>query len=307
MSLHITLRQLEIFCTIVKTGSAVNAGEYIGLSQSAISSALKEIENQLGEPLFDRAGKRLVSNAQGKQFYSKAVSLLEQAQELQQFFDGEKGTIHVAASTTVGNYLLPPILAEFKKVYPDIIVRLTVANSNEVTEQVAQFECDVGLIEGICHHAELNQQIWQYDELVWFCANPSQWITSLEQAIPLHQLLTKPLIVRERGSGTQQLVENALLQYDLTLNPRQNPALDLMELGNSEAIKQAVRYDLGIGCLSRHTIAELLQWGELQEIKTQEPNILRPLLLIQQTYKSNRRLVNIFNRFIGINNVVIDR
>lgn len=298
MSLHITLRQLEIFCTIVKTGSAVSAGENIGLSQSAVSSALKELENQLGEALFERIGKRLVCNEQGKQFYAKAFGLLEQAQQLERFFAGDVGMIHVSASTTIGNYLLPPILAEFRKAYPNITVRMTVANSNEVIEQVSGFECDIGLIEGSCHHVQITKHVWQYDELVWFCANPSQWLSDTNTAIPLKELLTKPLIVRESGSGTQQLVENALLEHDLTLNPKQYLALNIMELGNSEAIKQAVRYDLGIGCLSRHTIAGLLALGDIAEITTQEPNISRPLLLIQHNQKTDGRLVEIFKQFI---------
>lgn len=296
MSIHITLRQMEIFCAIVKTGSAVNAGESIGLSQSAISSALKELENQLGEALFERVGKRLVCNEQGKQFYVQALSILEQAEQLQHLFDGDVGTIHVCASTTIGNYLLPPILAEFKKSYPSIKVRLTVANSNEVIKQVRDFECDIGLIEGICHDAQIIKQIWQYDELVWFCAKASQWLSTPSKAISLKQLLTKSLIVRESGSGTQQLIENALLEQGLTLNIQQNPTLNLMELGNSEAIKQAVRYDLGIGCLSRHTIAELLTLGEIREIVTLEPNTFRPLLAIQHRQKTQGRLVNLFKQ-----------
>lgn len=294
MPLHITLRQMEIFCAIVKTGSAVGAGQTIGLSQSAISSALKELENQLGEILFERVGKRLVCNEQGKQFYPYAIRILEQTEQLQHLFDGDVGTIHLSASTTIGNYLLPPILAEFRKAYPSIKVRLTVANSNEVIEQVKAFECDIGLIEGICHDAQIIKQIWQYDELVWFCAKASQWLPNTDNAISLKQLLTKPLIVRESGSGTQQLVENALLEQGLTLNP----ALELMELGNSEAIKQAVRYDLGIGCLSRHTIAELLALGEIREIITQEPNITRPLLAIHHHQKNQGRLVSLFKNYL---------
>ena len=297
MPLHITLRQLEIYCAVVTTGSAVAAGEQIGLSQSAVSSALKELEHQLGEQLFERIGKRLICNEQGKAIYPRALAILEGASELQQLFHDDVGTLHVAASTTIGNYLLPPILAEFQKKYPNIVIRLTVANSYDVIESVAQLKCDIGLIEGGCHHPDITTHIWQYDELVWFCAKGSQWL-SVHQPIALAELLTKPLIIRETGSGTQELLEHTLAQYGLTLNANKNRQLTVMELGNSEAIKQAVRHDLGIGCLSRYTIAELLELQILQEILTIEPNILRPLLVIQHSQKSPSRLLNLFKKFI---------
>ncbi|WP_227429780.1 LysR substrate-binding domain-containing protein [Psychrobacter sp. I-STPA6b] len=316
MSLRLTLRQLEIFCAIVQAGSTSGAGKMLALSQSAVSSGLKDLENQLGILLFERVGKRLVSNEQGRLLYIKAVAMLEQAQEIQGLFAGDAGEIHVSASTTIGNYLLPPILATLRQQYPKLTVRLTVANSNDVIEQVAQLECDIGLIEGQCQHPDIATQIWQYDELVWFCASESQWLDgdfqylpsqylpqhssnqnsqiSANSAISLAELLQLPLIMREAGSGTRGLMEMSLAQYGLHLTT--NHPKNLMELGNSEAIKHSVMYDLGIGCLSQHVLQDVWQTGKLHAICTQEPTIKRPLLLLQHRQKHDSYVLSLFKQ-----------
>lgn len=168
--MHITLRQLEVFTEVLKSGSTTQASMVLALSQSAVSAALSDLETQLSVRLFDRVGKRLVVNEHGRLLYPKAMALLEQASEIEQLFKGESGALRIAASSTIGNYILPPMMAAYRRDFPVTPLELHVGNSHDVISAVAEFNADLGLIEGPCHMPELTTQSWLEDELVVFAA-----------------------------------------------------------------------------------------------------------------------------------------
>ncbi|VTP70620.1 putative DNA-binding transcriptional regulator [Proteus vulgaris] len=111
--MRITLRQLEVFTEVLKSGSTTQASQQLALSQSAVSASLTDLESQLGVQLFDRVGKRLVTNEHGRLLYPRALSLLERATEVEQLFQAGNGALRIAASTTIGNYILPQMLGNF--------------------------------------------------------------------------------------------------------------------------------------------------------------------------------------------------
>lgn len=273
--MHITLRQLEVFTEVLKSGSTTQASMVLALSQSAVSAALSDLETQLSVRLFDRVGKRLVVNEHGRLLYPKAMALLEQASEIEQLFKGESGALRIAASSTIGNYILPPMMAAYRRDFPVTPLELHVGNSHDVISAVAEFNADLGLIEGPCHMPELTTQSWLEDELVVFAA-PDHPL--LREPITLARLAEAPWILRETGSGTREVVEHLLLSH--------LPHFDLvMELGNSEAIKHAVRYGIGISCLSRRVIEEQLSNGTLVEVPLPGINLHRSLYLIHHRQK----------------------
>ncbi|MGY4655759.1 DNA-binding transcriptional LysR family regulator [Ewingella americana] len=112
--MHITLRQLEVFAEVLKSGSTTQASIVLSLSQSAVSAALADIEGQLGVQLFDRVGKRLVINEHGRLLYPKALALLEQAAEIERLFSKDNGSLRIGASSTIGNYMLPGMIANYR-------------------------------------------------------------------------------------------------------------------------------------------------------------------------------------------------
>ncbi|EAO3107214.1 LysR family transcriptional regulator, partial [Salmonella enterica] len=228
--MHITLRQLEVFAEVLKSGSTTQASVMLSLSQSAVSAALTDLEGQLGVQLFDRVGKRLVVNEHGRLLYPRALALLEQAVEIEQLFREDNGAIRVYASSTIGNYILPAMIARYRQHYPALPLELSVGNSQDVINAVLDFRVDIGLIEGPCHSTEIISEPWLEDELVVFAA-PSSPLT--QGPVTLEQLAASPWILRERGSGTREIVDYLLLSH----LPRFHMA---MELGNSEAIKHAV-------------------------------------------------------------------
>lgn len=282
--MHITLRQLAVFTEVLKSGSTTHAAQTLALSQSAVSASLTDLEGQLGVQLFDRAGKRLIINEHGRLLYPRAMALLDQGKEIESLFKQGHGALCIAASSTIGNYLLPAVIADYRRDFPDARLELNVGNSQDVIDAVAHFKADIGLIEGPCHQPDVVSQPWMKDELVIFAA-PNSPI--FKQPVTVETLADAQWILREQGSGTRELVDHLLLsqlpQYRIT-----------MELGNSEAIKHAVRYGMGLSCLSRRVISDLLESGLLCEVTAPLPTMTRTLYLIRHQQKQLSRAVQRF-------------
>lgn len=284
--MHITLRQIEVFTEVLKSGSTTQASQVLALSQSAVSAALADLENQLGVQLFDRVGKRLALNEHGRLLYPRAVGLLEQAGEIEQLFKEDNGAIRLFASSTIGNYLLPGMIAAYRRDFPTLPLELSVGNSQDAINAVADFRVDIGLIEGPCHEPDIVSEAWLEDELVVFAAPDAE---ILQQPITLASLAAAPWILRERGSGTREIVDYLLLSH--------LPQFQLgMELGNSEAIKHAVRHGMGISCLSRRVISDLLEADTLVEVAVPLPRLTRTLYRIHHRQK---HLSKALNRFLS--------
>lgn len=268
-----TLRQLEIFVAIARTGNVSRAAEEVALSQSAASTALAELERQFDCQLFDRNGKLLKLNALGKTLLPVASSLLTQAGEIQQLLEGKSalGDLNVGATLTIGNYLAIMIISEFMQNHLDCHIALQVKNTQAILQQVAGYELDLGLIEGSCHHPELQAETWIEDELAVFCA-PTHPLAQLE-SVSLEELLTATWILREQGSGTRETFDQALRHHLPELKIR-------LELEHTEAIKRAVESGLGIGCISRLALRDAFKRGSLVEIKMPMLDLRRQFMFV---------------------------
>jgi DNA-binding transcriptional LysR family regulator len=252
----LSLRQLEIFLAIADQGSTTAAAEQVARSQSAISSALVELETRLDAALFDRVGRRLVLNDNGERFYPQARLLMQQADALAGLFQEQGGQLRIGASTTIGNYVLPPLLAQADHLP---CRRIEIANTREIAERIARCELELGLVEGKFQHPDLSLSHWQQDEMVIVAASHTVWATLTNEASKLAQA---PWILRESGSGTRSMVEQQLLGDLEAVNIA-------LELGSSEAIHNAVLAGLGISCLSRHIVQRSLSSGALRLIAPQ--------------------------------------
>ncbi|MDU3076532.1 MAG: LysR family transcriptional regulator, partial [Mixta calida] len=216
--------------------------------------------------------------------YPRAVGLLEQAADIEQLFREDNGAIRLYASSTIGNYLLPGMLAVWRRDYPQLPLELSVGNSQDVINAVADFRVDLGLIEGPCHLNDIVSEPWLEDELVVFAAPEAPL---LQQPVTLESLAAAPWILREHGSGTREIVDYLLLSH--------LPQFQLaLELGNSEAIKHAVRHGMGISCLSRRVIAEQLETGSLVEVPIPLPKLSRTLYRIHHRQKHISRALERF-------------
>lgn len=287
MRLHITLRELEIFCAIAQYESVFKASEYMGLTQSAASQALGKLERIMGQPLFDRHGRRLLINEHGRLLLPQARSVLERSQEVERMFSGGALSLKVGASTTIGNYLMPAKLAAFRQIYPGANLKLSVGNTEHIVNMVANFEVDYGFIEGGCHHPDLYVSSWQDDELVVFISSKHP---AAHQHLSSDELAKMPWLLREQGSGTREEVERMLQPHLKHFN------LD-MEVGDSEAIKHAVAAGLGVSCLSRYVIADLLEKNEVVPVISSLPVLNRQLRCIRHKAKELTRGMLAFLNF----------
>ncbi|MBI3286388.1 MAG: LysR family transcriptional regulator [Burkholderiales bacterium] len=272
--MRLSLRQLQIFLAVADSGSTMAAAQALALSQSAASAALNELENLLNVQLFDRVGKRLLINDNGRLLLPQARQLLDGAALIEQQFAGAQAGIaglRLAASTTIGIYHLPAILAGFSVQQGAALPQVLIANSAEVAGAVADFKADLGFIEGPCHQPELQVEPWISDELIIVCA-PTHAL-ALAGKVGLKALREASWLLREPGSGTREAVAHALLPHLHVLRPAG-------EFSNSEAIKHAAAAGLGLACLSRVLVADMLEAGQLVELATSLPTLRRHFYLV---------------------------
>lgn len=258
-----SFRQLEVFLAASHYQNITKAADSLAMSQSAASSALKELENQFNIQLFDRVGKRLQLNELGRLYRPKVEALLAQSAELEQAFSKhtEVGALKVGATLTIGNYLAVGVMAEYMNTPSHPKVSLEVANTRTIAKRVSDFELDVGLIEGELQSTELEVAPWRGDELVVFCS-PKHPLAAKKELTDA-DLLSATWVMREPGSGTRQTFERGMhgLLPDLNI---------LLELEHTEAIKRAVEANLGIGCLSRVCLADAFRRKSLVPLRVPE-------------------------------------
>jgi DNA-binding transcriptional LysR family regulator len=285
--LRLTLRQLEVFVATARAGSTRAAAGAVARSQSAASSALAELERQLGAMLFDRIGRRLVLNAQGQALLPQAIALLDHAGEVQGLFEAEHRTpLRMAASMTIGEYLLPDRVATWKAAHAQGSVRLVVGNTSEVIDAVVAMRVDIGFIEGAQSHPDLQVRRWLDDELL-IVAAPDHALAA--RAVTMRQLAQASWILREPGSGTRQAADEWLLE-------RLGPLRVEFELGSTEAIKRLVAAGVGIGCLSRHAVQRSIDDGTLVELRTRLPAARRRLAIVTRRGKRLPQVAQAFLR-----------
>ena len=283
--LRLTLRQLEVFAAMARSGSTRAAADRVARSQSAASMALAALEAALDAPLFDRVGRRLLLNEHGRALLPLTISLLEQAAELQSLFSREHlAPLRMAASFTIGEYLLPEMIAQWKQAHPQATARLVIGNSSDVIEAVARFDVDIGFIEGRQRHPDVIVRRWLADELV-IVAAPGHPLAGKRAGAS--ELAGEGWVLREPGSGTREATDRWLLE-------RVRPLRIELELGSSEAVKRVVAAGVGVGCLSRKTVAEALAGGWLVELATRLPRAARELSIVTHRERRVGRVAEAF-------------
>jgi len=287
--MNITLKQLSVFVATARLSRITQAAQELCLTQSAASQSLKELENILGYQVFNRIGRKLLLNDAGRAILTKAINMLELQQQLQQPITTElTGELNVAASVTIGSYVMPQLLAEFVKLHPKIEPKLFISNSADVITRLSAGQAHIGLIEAPVTHNSLQITPWCMDELAVFCASDHSLAT--QQTINIKTMSNQRWILREQGSGTRSVFIAAMQQQGGIIE-------NSMDLSRQEAIKQAVKANLGLGVLSLLSIEQELS-AELFKRLTTPLNLNRQFSIVQSEYYQKNQLVCTFKKFL---------
>lgn len=267
------LSALDLFVSVVHLGSLSRAAAAHHITQPSASARVRSLERQLGITLLERSPSGSVPTAAGSLVAGWAEGVLRSANELNAGVAALKarrsGRLRVAASFTIAEYLLPPWLEQFLRNRPGDSIKLEVANSAVVLERLVANAADLGFVESPIETPTMSQQIVAFDRLVTVVGRSHPWATMA--AVPLEALLTTSLVVRERGSGTREALEQALAELG---HP---PPPAALELGSTSAVRAAVMSGGPPTVVSHRAVAADLEAGSLVEVPVDDLRIERRL------------------------------
>jgi LysR family transcriptional regulator, transcriptional activator of the cysJI operon len=289
----LNIESLQMFCLVVEEGSISQAARLSYVSQPAVTRQIHQLENYYGALLFDRTDGTMKVTEAGKMLYPYAKTIVHDFKRSKEVIKQAMGeyeiTLHLGASFTIGEYLLPSLLGRFKKEIPEMKVTLTIKNTPNVLEDLANDVIDLALVEGLVDNENLIVEKFADDELILICSPEHPWAGKVK----MDELLNERMIMRESGSGTRLVVENILSQHRIL-----EKINGYMELGSTQAIKGAVEAGLGISILPRLTVARELDLGLLKEVDIEGVTIKRNLWLVKKHQRFHKIGVTKFLDFI---------
>ena len=270
------LNHLTIFHAVAQTGSMTLGAERLDISQPAVSKQVRELERVLGVHLFDRIGRRVHLSQAGEllaDYARRLFALVHEAEEaMTELRAVGRGRLAIGASTTIGTYLLPCVVAEFWRRHPGVELLVEIENTEQVHRRLAGRELDLGLTEGLIEDEELEAEVFHRDELVMIAA-PGHRLAGRPRG-PLSAVREEPFVLREPGSGTRAVEERALARLKL-------PVRVVMALGSTEAIKRVVAAGVGLALVSRLAVAAERSAGTLAVLPVVGLRIERALHLVR--------------------------
>jgi DNA-binding transcriptional LysR family regulator len=272
----LNLNHLRVFRSVCETNSITEAARQLHISQPAASKQLAELEAHIGVVLVERLprGVRLTAAGEVLGRHARRLFQEEKAAEaaLAALLGLELGQLSVAASTTIGSYIVPTVFGDLHAAHPNVKLELEIGNASRVEELVLGGQFDLGLSEGSVVSEHLHVEVFAHDQM-WLIAAPSHPLATARAPVPLRALEELPFLMRERGSGTREVVEAALEQRGVHVVPA-------MTLGSTEAIKTAVAKGLGVALVSSLTLDLELQSDRLRVIELAGSSIQRALHLV---------------------------
>ncbi len=293
----IDIRQLQIFMAVWRSGSFSKAAELVHLTQPTVSSHIKGLEDTLGVRLFDRSGRDVIPTKAGSLLYPYARQILrlsDQAEkEVSLFLGREKGILETGGSNIPGQYILPGLLGDFKKRYPDICLRLHIGDTSSIAAYVASGELEVGVVGAVIEKKCLAFEACFDDELVLIVSagHPLAKVSEVDPG----SLRDELFVVREEGSGTRLATERA---FEAAGEAGFNEFRVVAEMGSTEAVRQAVRAGLGCAIVSRRAVRDDLAQGLLSSPLIKGIDLHRQFYLIWHNKRTLSPLASAFRDFI---------
>jgi DNA-binding transcriptional LysR family regulator len=289
---HVTLRQLQVFSSVARHLSHSRAAEELHLSQPAVSMQIKQLEQNVGLPLFEQVGKQIHLTEAGHEMLHYSLNISQQLEEMSAVFSEmkglERGKLNISVVSTA-NYFMPQLLAKFIQLHPRIHVSLHVANRDAVIKQLADNSADLAIMGQPPEGADMLAQVFMQKPLVVIAA-PTHPLAH-EHKIKPARLGQEYFLLREQGSGTRDVVERFFLGHHVAL-PKN------MHMESNEAIKQSVQAGMGIGIISRHGIELELETRRLSILDVEGFPIMRHWHIVHRKHKRLSSAAHAFKKFL---------
>jgi DNA-binding transcriptional LysR family regulator len=291
MNLHL----LRLFTAVVETGSFSRAATLLRVSQPAISKGVRDFELQLGCQLLDRSPKGVRPTREGLALarHAEVLFAAERAAEAElvalRGLNG--GVLKIGASTTIATYMIADYVGAFHRAYPAVDIQLVSANTRDIAEMMIRHDIEIALVEGPIEDENLVSEPWRTD-VMELISSPLHEFAEAGEIDP-SALAAEILIVRERGSGSREVVAQALAVHGI--EPRRT-----LEIGSTEAIKQIVAAGLGVSIVSRATVQDQVALGRLKTIVMNGLPIERTLWQLKSPGRVELPAAAAFERLIRI-------
>ena len=285
------LNQLNVFHVAATEKSFTRAAEKLHLTQPGISKHIRNLEELLGVPLFDRAGKRIILTRAGEILFEATRKIFCIMDETKQKIDDmeslKAGSLRIGASITLGIYVLLPVIKEFRDRYPKIEVGLDVCLSREVVEKVLSHSLDIGFIGAAVEDKRLVVEEFIDDELVLIFPARHKWAD--RKVVDIHELESETFLRSQPGSGTRTVLDERFKELGISMTA--------MELGHTESVKRAVEAGLGVSIVSRAVAARELTAGQLKTARLKGLDLRRTFYY---TYRRDSYVSKAVSAFLSI-------
>ncbi len=290
------LHRLEVFCKVYEMKSFSRGGKACMLSQPTVSEHMRYLETFLGVQLFDRLGRQVVPTRAGDILYDYArriLNLKREAIRTLELYGGKmSGELELGGSTIPGQYILPSLIGKFKQTFTEIRIKLVIADTLNITNMVLEGSLELGVVGARIKNSKLEFDRLFDDELVLAVSPNHQW--AARSSISLDELAYAPFIMREQGSGTRMIMLQILEQADF--DPQRLNVV--AEMGSTDAIRQAVKAEVGVSILSRRAVADDLDFRKVRQISIKDISFTRHFYLVTHKRRSRSPLGEAFVDFL---------
>lgn len=279
---------LKTFITLVEVNNFTKASEILHISQPSVSLHIKNLEQEFQTTLFIRSPKSVQITPTGEILYKRAKQMMAIAEAAKEdiltYHHEIQGTLVIGASFTIGEYILPPIIASLQQQYPQLELQVIIGNTKEIIQYTKLLQVDIGLIEGQAHDYELIIKPFMQDEL--FIVSASDHSLTKESTITVADLQQQNWVAREEGSGTRYYLDHLFRANGLQVG-------SLLTISSNQGVKESVIQGLGLSLLSASVIDRELKNGDIKILPLKEQHFIRTFSYLCSPTMKNKRNVDI--------------
>jgi DNA-binding transcriptional LysR family regulator len=279
MNMALNVHQLHIFYTVAERGSFSVAAQTLHMTQPAVTMQIQALEERFGTKLFNRTTKKLELTEAGHRLLPQARKVVELMRDtdvlMVKFIEDLKGRLQFAASLTIGEYVLPRLLGSFLRRFPEVSINMKVMNTTEIIDAIAHQGVDFGIIEAPCEVPGFDAEPVMNDELMLVI--PTDHPFASRDEVTLEEVIREPFVLREKGSGTRQIMEEELLRQGVS----EAQLHVVSEFGSTGAVKSAVEAGMGLSILSVWTIKHEIALGLLKPMRIKGVSFQRQFFAVR--------------------------